>query len=102
MPYISQFDRKKYDTSINELVEVLVGDSSTDEPGSIELGGLNYILSSLVWKLWGRSPCYRLANDLIGVLECVKTEFYRRHVAEYEEEAQAYNGDLETESGGRG
>ncbi len=37
---------------------------------------------------------YSKANELVGVLECVKQEFYRRQVVPYEEEKIRENGDL--------
>lgn len=66
-------------------------------------GELNYVLSQVVWQYlewYGGScsplgnECYQAYNDVIGVLECLKLEVYRRLVAPYEEEKMAENGDV--------
>lgn len=99
MPYIDQEDRKKYDTQVDQLVKAL---KDSRLRGRWHAKDLNYIISSLMWKLWGTKPNYSTVNDLIGALECAKIEFYRRRVVTYESGALGRNGDLETESGGGG
>ena len=37
---------------------------------------------------------YHAYNEIIGVLECVKQEFYRRMVAPYEDKKCEENGDV--------
>lgn len=55
-------------------------------------GELNYAITLL---LLGTGPkCYEDYNRLIGVLECVKLEFYRRAVAPYEDKKKEENGDV--------
>ena len=39
-------------------------------------------------------PRYTDLNEVIGVLECVKQEFYRRVVVPYEDRKMAENGDV--------
>lgn len=80
MPYIKQDDRE----NIEDL---------TKSPTNA--GELNYlihlILSNYVDDL-GES--YQTYNDIMGVLEGVKLELYRRRVAPYEEKKIKENGDI--------
>lgn len=41
-----------------------------------------------------QGPSYKIINEIIGVLECVKLEFYRRIAAPYENDKQQANGDV--------
>ena len=90
MPYIKQEDRKKFDSLIEDVVDAL-----TDHGFSpVKPGDLNYVISKMVWEIFDRNPSYTLGNNLTGVLECVKQEFYRRKLAPYEDEKIKENGDL--------
>ena len=86
MPYIPRRDRSKFDHHI----EALVNDD-------LSVGQLNYIISRMIWMLWQKKRGYTLGNNLIGVLECVKAEFYRRMLAPYEDVKAQENGDLDYE-----
>jgi hypothetical protein len=99
MPYIIWHDRLKYDAAIDKLIDSLAGINHDHPP---EPGDLNYCLSRIIWYLWEISPCYSTGAEIIGALECVKQEFYRRQVAPHEDEACRRNGDLEPEAGGGG
>jgi hypothetical protein len=48
----------------------------------------------VVWELFKKNPRYSTANNLMGVLECVKAEFYRRQVANLEDRKIIENGDI--------
>jgi hypothetical protein len=89
MPYIKQKDRVKFDSQIDELVEML------EQRDPISPGELNYVVSRMIWKIYASQPSYTLANNMIGALECVKAEFYRRFVAPYEDAKIEQNGDVE-------
>lgn len=92
MPYIAKPLRKKVDPAILSLIETLK-DFSPDE---IE-GVLNYsfsrILSSTLENQEGMWR-YKWINRAIGVLECIKLEFYRRLAAPYEDIAMKKNSDI--------
>jgi len=90
MPYIKQEDRKKYDGLVEDIVDVLT------EHGfkPADVGHANYVISSIIWKLFDQNKRYKTANDLAGVLSCVDKEFYRRKVVPYEDEKIKENGDL--------
>ena len=86
MPYIEQKERLAYDIAINRLVELLI-----DHP----IGHVNYVISRIIWKLFHHKRGYTTGNNLIGALECVKDEFYRRQLAPYEDEKIEENGDVD-------
>lgn len=89
MPYIVAENRRVFDKPIDRLIGELRGMCSEDHPGDI-----NYCLSRIIWRLWQSSPDYTTGNSLVGVLECVKQEFYRRMLVPYEDEKRALNGDI--------
>lgn len=92
MPYIKQSDRETYDKEINELVEKLTSYGENQAP---VVGDVNYIISSIIWNVFKKvGPSYTLGNNLVGVLECVKQEFYRRQLAPYEDKKIEENGDI--------
>lgn len=58
-------------------------------------GELNYLITSLCDDyLNEQGKNYKYINEIIGVLECAKLEFYRRIAAPYEIEKCALNGDV--------
>ena len=58
-------------------------------------GELNYLITQLCTTFIGRvAPSYTNYNEVIGVLECVKQEFYRRAMVPYEDKKIAENGDV--------
>lgn len=80
MPYIKQTSREAFE----ELIQsVPIFDTS---------GDLNYFITNVL--LMQHPERYADFNNLIGVLECVKLEFYRRAVAAYEDEKIKENGDV--------
>jgi hypothetical protein len=98
MPYIESLHRQNYNKSIYQLVDQL---STIDHSNptkrvdkNVDVGDLNYVISKLIWTLFDKNKRYKTANDIIGVLECVKLEIYRRQIATYEEEKCKANGDL--------
>lgn len=90
MPYIDQVDRIDYNEPVEELASLL----TTNTDGKPVAGEVNYVISKLVWDLFDANPSYTLGNNLVGVLECVKQEFYRRKLAPYEDAKIEENGDL--------
>jgi len=94
MPYIKQDDRQKLDHYINTLVSV-IGERFDDDEKE---GVLNYTITSIIEGIARKDNKtnwrYRLINRAIGVLECVKLEFYRRLAGPYEDKAIETNGDI--------
>ena len=83
MPYISRSRRSDLDPRIDAL-----GSSS------LTAGEINYVISRIVYQ-WSRYlGNYAAYNAVIGVLECVKQEFYRQVVAPYEDKKKEENGGV--------
>lgn len=84
MPYIKQTDRPSIDKAVAELAKVI---HST--------GSLNYAITKLLLAYVNiESRCYMTYNEVIGVLECAKQEFYRREIINYEEQKISEHGDV--------
>ena len=92
MPYIKTEDRKQFDALVAKLAEQLRCSASSD-PTALA-GNLNYSISTLLFHVYGASPRYHQHNEIVGMLECVKQEWYRRRTAPYEEVKIAENGDV--------
>lgn len=86
MPYITEIERRKFDKILDEFYKI---DSNTLTPGD-----LNYLFSSMIWYAFDNKRSYTKGNELVGMIECVKQEFYRRKLVPYEEEKIEENGDI--------
>ncbi len=87
MPYIKSENRKKYEKVLRELVDIL----KTLPPEEVD-GELNYVVTKI---LKGVYPLrYFHINKAVGVLECIKLEFYRRVAAPYEDLKIRESGDV--------
>ena len=93
MPYIHPDLRKPLDDSILHLRAKLNLFAEGDEQ---EAGILNYTITSLLEPWLCDGVTYRDVNMLVGVLECVKLELYRRAAAPYEDKKLKENGDVVT------
>lgn len=85
MPYIVKEQREKIDALLKPILDY------TDEKTAT--GILNYIITKIIHGASKRQ--YSRYNELIGVLNCVRDEYYRRKVAPYEDEKCKDNGDIE-------
>ena len=84
MPYIPQKERELFDLSIHCL------DTTVQTEGQ-----LNYVISRLAINFArNQGGNYAAYNKTVGVLESAKLEFYRRHVAPYEDKKIKENGDV--------
>ncbi len=82
MPYIKQTDRTQFDI--------------TKEVQPQTPGELNYVISQLCSQyLESKGVGYTNCNEIVGVLECVKQEFYRRITVPYEDVKIKENGDID-------
>ena len=82
MPYIDQNSRMKYDGRLAGTCPLTCGD-------------LNYCISKLIhYYIQDQGVCYATINEVIGVLECVKTEVYRQIAAPYEDDKKSMNGPV--------
>jgi len=88
MPYIDRKSRAPYQPVIDELAK-LVPEDRTARPGH-----MNYIVSLLIDRVYGDEMRYADHNEVIGVLNCIALELYRRKTAPYEDEKIVEQGDL--------
>ena len=88
MPYIAEEDRVPYRPIIEELAKIVPEDPKR-RPGHI-----NYLVSLLIEKVYGKSMRYSDHNEVVGVLDCIKLELYRKKTAPYEDKKIAEEGDL--------
>ena len=85
MPYIKVEDRAHY----KEVIEAVL-DTGIDVPGE-----LNYLITCICQiYLQHCGESYASHNEIIGVLECVKQEWYRRQTVPYENKKIEENGDV--------
>jgi hypothetical protein len=86
MPYIES-DRRKFLTSktYQELLDI--SDQMT-------AGDMNFLLSTLLWYRFAKGVSYSTGNAIVGILECAKLEFYRKLLAQYEDQKIQENGPL--------
>lgn len=88
MPYITNDDKKLWQPGLDTLHQTI------SEYG-VASGDLNYIISMLCNSYIERNgQCYTHLNEVIGVLECAKQEYYRRVIAPYEDIKIIDNGDI--------
>ncbi len=87
MPYINRESREKLDPYIDALINELKKASLEELDGQ-----LNYVIFRLILHLY--PPRYFNYNRAIGVLSCVLQEFYRRHIAPYEDRKISESGDV--------
>ncbi|HAT03379.1 MAG TPA: hypothetical protein DCS29_01205 [Candidatus Magasanikbacteria bacterium] len=85
MPYISQPDRDRLDNAIENLAKLISPNQRA--------GDLNYSITRLLLLSQGEGR-YKDWNELIGVLECAKQEFYRKKIGPYEDKKIKENGDV--------
>lgn len=92
MPYIKEESRAILDYAIMELAaRVNQGDGFA--------GKLNYAISKLFnYTLKDKGLNYANINEMVGALECIKLELYRRVASPYEDEKIELNGDVYDES----
>jgi len=63
--------------------------------GACSPGELNYLLTKMIDEyIFNEVKDYTTLNEVIGVLECVKQELYRRIVAPYEDGKLIKNGEV--------
>jgi len=100
MPYIKRDQRDKYKKFLIEASHIINAKTPS--------GDLNYIITNLIhlagnlkieidlreFSLIHEKLSYARLNELIGVLECVKQEFYRKIITPYEEKKEKENGRI--------
>ena len=92
MPYITYSKRDVLDGPVDQLRNALRELESDDSDNNME-GNINYAVTSLLLSVYGNIN-YRAINDVMGVLESIKQEFYRRAAGPYEDQKAFSNGDV--------
>jgi len=88
MPYIPKEERGKYNGYIRDITNILNRYSKHSKLS----GQLHYIITKLI--LDTNPMRYDDFNTIIGVLESVKLELYRRKIIPYEDIKCEENGDV--------
>lgn len=88
MPYIKPEDREKWGKTIDEIVKKI-----QEIPDDKKDGELNFLITSILKRTY--SPKYFNYNRMMGVLECIKQEAYRKIIAPYEDKKIEENGDVQ-------
>jgi hypothetical protein len=87
LPYIRPENRTKYENTLKELIGIL-----KSLPMEEVDGDLNYVVTRILKEVYPLR--YFHLNRAIGVLECIKLEFYRRVAAPYEDLKIKESGDV--------
>lgn len=96
MPYIVEEKRYRLDKEIDKLHQSLVNLELDDDDNNME-GNLNYVITRLLMMVYGDKDATRYAhiNDAMGLLECIKLEYYRKVAAPYEDQKEFDNGVID-------
>jgi len=85
MPYITQEEKEIIDSGLENISASIM-----DNPGD-----LNYAIHQVVAEYIRQNhESYRTYNDIMGALEGVKLELYRRLVGKYEDGKKGVHGDV--------
>ena len=87
MPYIKPDRRVKYEKVLAELAGILKSLPVEDVDGE-----LNYVVTKTLKEVYPLR--YFHLNRAIGVLECIKQEYYRRVAGPYEDIKIKESGDV--------
>jgi ribosomal protein S3AE len=87
LPYIKAKNRIKYNKVLEELVKILKTLPSEEIDGEF-----NYIVTKMLKEIYPLR--YFHINKAVGVLECIKLEYYRRVAAPYEDSKIKESGDV--------
>lgn len=93
VPYITPNLRPAFAEPVEDIADII---RAFGESG--RAGLLNYVISSLISRLYG-DPRYADINEAIGVLECAKLELYRMVAEPYEDKKIEENGRVYRMSG---
>ncbi len=85
LPYIKSHTRQRFENSLHSIMQNIPQDA----------GELNYLITRIIdlyIQIKGKN--YANLNEVIGVVECVKLEYYRRIILDYENIKINENGDV--------
>ncbi len=90
MPYIKQANKLLLNDAINNINDIVLEHGANS-------GIVNFIINQITSSIltnYGSHLEYQTIQDIIGVFECAKLEFYRRVAARYEDRKINENGDI--------
>ena len=80
MPYIQKENRGAFEQYIQKVVAELQVGIDIEAEGIVDFaktinsaGDANYVISSILWRLWDAKPSYTYGNQLISIVEDVKS-----------------------------
>lgn len=89
MPYITQEKRKNIHKRREDEGNLIFPDKITNA------GEFNFAVSKMIQiYMENKEESYQSYNDVLGALEGIKLELYRRHTSNYENLKIEENGDL--------
>lgn len=91
MPYIKQENRIKLKELAADII-IELERLNRITPGYA--GNMNFLISTIISNILEKNKSYAMINELVGMLECVKQELYRRIAFKYEDQKAAENGDV--------
>jgi hypothetical protein len=90
MPYITPKDRCLYDDHIKLLVDKI---KNVHNFKHVHPGHVNYVITKIINEIYPATS-YQNINEAVGVVECVKQEYYRHKAVPYENDKMEQNGDV--------
>jgi hypothetical protein len=92
LPYIKQEKRNQIDDDLESLIETIRTNSTNTDVA----GNLNYTITKLLLKTYSipENQNYRIYNEMVGILECIKLELYSMFVSPYEDKKIKENGPV--------
>jgi len=93
MPYIVDKYRRELDQEIEAFIKK-VNEIHAKNPEQTRDGLLNYSFTRILNCVYPRTKYHEL-NEAIGMLECLKQEYYRKRVGPYEDIKERENGAVE-------
>ncbi len=91
MPYITKEGREVLLPELESLITEFTGADSIQG----NEGNFNFVVSTLInAMIEEHGLSYANVNSLVGVLECIKLELYRRIAVPYEDLKIIQNGDV--------
>lgn len=92
MPYIKEEFRKELRPLIDALGEK-VNEIHKKYPEQTRDGLMNFSLSELIAMVYPNAR-YTDMNEVVGMLECCKLEYYRKKASPYEDKKEEENGSI--------
>jgi hypothetical protein len=94
MPYIKQDYRTQLDAEIEAFISK-VKEIHAANPEQTRDGLLNYSITRILNGVYPDAR-YHDMNEIVGMLECCKLEYYRKYIGPYEVLKEDENGPVET------